>query len=110
MPSCAAPHLDSRPCRNIFERAQGWTAGVVLALSRRASPIAPADLPPEATPQVIFDYFAGEIFGRMPRDAQELLPQAALLPSMAVRRVVELTGAPDAEYVLEELARTTTSP
>jgi LuxR family maltose regulon positive regulatory protein len=89
----------------LFERAEGWTAGVVLALEQGGSEGA-AMLPPEATPEVVFDYFAGDIFGRMEREAQELLLQAAFLPSMAAHRVVELTGAPNAERVLAGLNRT----
>jgi DNA-binding SARP family transcriptional activator len=84
----------------------------VLALEQTASqggppaPAASAYAPSaQATPQVVFDYFAGEIFGRMEREAQALLLRAAFLPSMAAHRVVELTGIAHADRVLGELAR-----
>jgi len=95
--------IDKVDLLRLHSRTQGWTAGVVLALERKEAADAP---PPEATPQVLFDYFAGEIFGRMPLAERSLLLQAAFLPQMAVRRVAELAGAADAERVLEGLART----
>jgi ATP/maltotriose-dependent transcriptional regulator MalT/two-component SAPR family response regulator len=97
--------IETPALRELYERTQGWTAGVVLALEQKCASGSAAVLPPEATPQVVFDYFAGEIFGQMAPAAQALLLQAAFLPSMAAHRVVELTGAPDAERVLEELNR-----
>ena len=93
----------------LYQRTQGWTAGVVLALEQKAPshPGGPLAAPPaEATPQVLFDYFAGEIFDKMAPQVQALLLRAAFLPSMAGYRVVELTGVTRAAAVLEELART----
>ena len=97
--------------RCLYERTQGWTAGVVLALEQKGpaenASGAPQAAFPEAqsTPQVLFDYFAGEIFGRMAPQAQDLLLRAAFLPSMAAPRVVQLAGAAHADRVLGELAR-----
>lgn len=88
----------------LHRRTQGWTAGVVLALEQKSP--AGAAPPPGATPQVLFDYFAGEIFGKMRPELQGLLLRAAFLPSMAPYRVVELTGVARADPVLAELART----
>ena len=100
----AAPAL-----QQLYLRTQGWTAGVVLALEQKA----PAQLtgllavpPAEATPQVLFQYFAGEIFDKMAPPVQALLLRAAFLPSMAAPRVVELAGMARAAAVLDELART----
>jgi LuxR family transcriptional regulator, maltose regulon positive regulatory protein len=97
--------IEPQALQRLYARTQGWTAGVVLALEQKGPPEGAAVLAPEATPQVVFDYFAGEIFGRMARETQALLVQAAFLPSMAAHRVVELTGAPEAGCVLEELNR-----
>jgi ATP/maltotriose-dependent transcriptional regulator MalT len=91
--------------QQLFERTLGWTAGVVLALEQKGTSWSAALLPPLATSQVVFDYFAGEIFGRRDPETQALLMRAALLPSMAAHRVVELTGAAPADRFLEELAR-----
>jgi ATP/maltotriose-dependent transcriptional regulator MalT/DNA-binding SARP family transcriptional activator len=89
----------------LHERTQGWAAGLVLALEqggRRTSGAAPAA---EATPQVVFDYFAGEIFERMAGATRTILLRASVLPAMAAHRVVELTGDADAPRILDELAR-----
>ncbi len=98
-------HIEMPALQELYQRTQGWTAGVVLALEQKGPAGTAAVLPPGATPQVVFDYFAGEIFGHMEPAAQALLLQAAFLPSMAAHRVAELTGAPDAGRVLEELNR-----
>jgi DNA-binding SARP family transcriptional activator len=90
----------------LHERTQGWTAGVVLALEQKAPAPAENVPPPEASPQLLFDYFAGEIFDKMAPEVQALLLRAAFLPSMAAYRVVELTGLARAGQVLGELART----
>ena len=98
-------HIEEPALQQLYERTQGWTAGVVLALAQNGGSETAAVLPSEATPQLVFDYFAGEIFGRMEREARALLLQAAFLPSMAAHRVVELTGVPSAAHALEELNR-----
>jgi LuxR family transcriptional regulator, maltose regulon positive regulatory protein len=94
--------IDEAALRQLHERTQGWTAGVVLALEQKSPP---ASVPAGATPQVLFDYFAGDIFERMAPEVQALLLQAALLPNMAAHRVAELSGNPDADRVLGDLAR-----
>jgi LuxR family transcriptional regulator, maltose regulon positive regulatory protein len=97
--------IDAREVQQLYQRTQGWTAGVVLALEQKTPSEGSAVLPAGATPQVLFDYFAGDIFGRMPPDTQALLLRASLLPSMAAYRVAELSGQPNADRVLGDLAR-----
>jgi len=103
--------LDDAELEALYRRTLGWTAGVVLALEQKGSPAGEKDSPAgatppgETTPQVLFDYFGGEIFDRMPRESQLVLLQAAFLPSMVGRRVAELTGTPAAEALLESLTR-----
>jgi len=96
--------LAAAEVQRLHERTEGWAAGLVLALEANA-PGAPAVPPAQAAPQVLFDYFAGEIFARMRPEVQALLLRAALLPSMAPARVAELTGTAQADAVLGELAR-----
>ena len=95
--------LTESDLERLHRRTQGWAAGLVLALE----PNAPGGQPPpaQATPQVLFDYFAGEIFTRMASGVQALLLRAALLPSMTPARVAELTGTAQPEAVLGELSR-----
>lgn len=97
--------IEKEALLRMVERTQGWTAGVVLALEQKAAPGSAEFLPAEATPQVLFDYFAGDIFGKMAPAVQALLLRAAFLPDMAAHRVVQLTGTAHADRVLGELAR-----
>jgi DNA-binding SARP family transcriptional activator len=98
--------MDELALRELHARTHGWAAGVVLALEQeqRAGPAREA--PSGATPQVVFDYFASEIFDRMEAGAQSLLLAASLLPAMAAGQLDELGGASEAGTLLDELART----
>lgn len=98
--------MDELALRGLHARTHGWAAGVVLALEQeqRAGPAREA--PTGATPQVVFDYFASEIFDRMAAGAQAMLLTASLLPAMAPGQVDELSGGSEAGAVLDELART----
>jgi ATP/maltotriose-dependent transcriptional regulator MalT/DNA-binding SARP family transcriptional activator len=89
----------------LHQRTQGWAAGLVLALEQWGRPANGAAPPPEATPQVVFEYFAAEIFGRMEESTRAILLRASVLPAMAAHRVVELTGEADAPRILDELAQ-----
>ena len=96
--------IEESRLQRLHERTQGWAAGLVLALEQDARD-GGAAVPADATPEVLFDYFAGEIFDRMDSGGQRLLLAAALLPTMATERVVELSGDQDAGAVLARLSR-----
>ena len=98
--------IDEIGLRELHVRTQGWAAGVVLALEQESGAGAAREAPSGATPQVVFDYFAAEIFGRMQLGVQTMLLAASLLPAMAPDQVGDLSGSGDAGAVLSELART----
>ena len=87
----------------ITRQTQGWAAGVILMLESTTDAAMPQGLAP--VPEVLFDYFAGEILQRMQPQARRLLPMLALLPSMTATHACALTDAPDAADVLEDLRR-----
>src|SRR6185503_2391330 len=65
--------LQQQALTELYERTQGWAAGLVLMLEQAPaydSPAAPSDL---STPQLVFDYLAGEIFQKTDAGTQELL-------------------------------------
>jgi ATP/maltotriose-dependent transcriptional regulator MalT/DNA-binding SARP family transcriptional activator len=97
--------IDDPGLRQLHARTQGWAAGVVLALEQKLRLGVARELPAGATPQVVFDYFASEIFGRMDAAAQATLLTASLLPEMTAERVAALSGSADAGSVLNELER-----
>jgi LuxR family transcriptional regulator, maltose regulon positive regulatory protein len=87
----------------LVERTQGWVAGLVLLLEAGTSETAaPAG---SFVPDVMFDYFAGEIFREMDTDAQNDLLQLAFLPSASARMAESLTGRREAGAMLEALSR-----
>ncbi len=87
------------------ERTQGWTAGLVLMLEHARLSGRIADLPGDATPQVIFDYLAGEIFEHFEPRVREFLLRIACLPRMNAEVAQALTGEERAARVLLNLAQ-----
>ncbi len=86
-------------------RMNGWVAGTVLLLEATARPLPPRRGSDTAAQQVLFDYFAAEIFDRAPQAAQRLLLATALLPDVSVPAAEALTGEPRAAEILAELVR-----
>lgn len=95
---CLTSHQD------LYDKTQGWAGGLVLLLQQN-QPDACVLPPRGATHQVLFDYFAGEIFAALGRQTQRVLLASALLRKMTVRSVVELTGFPAAGELLHGLNR-----
>ncbi|HKE39573.1 MAG TPA: BTAD domain-containing putative transcriptional regulator [Casimicrobiaceae bacterium] len=88
----------------LYERTHGWAAGLVLMLEHSKFSGRIADLPGDATPQVIFDYLAGEIFDRFEADTRKFLLRIACLPRMTSAIAEQLSGEPKAERLLVNLA------
>src|SRR5208283_2938699 len=85
--------------------SDGWAAGVVLmALKVHTEGMEPHDISRQA-PEVVFDYFASEVFERMDPSSQEFLMKTAYLPSMTIVLAEELSGNPESGRILSELAR-----
>jgi LuxR family maltose regulon positive regulatory protein len=88
----------------LHERSGGWAAGLTLMLEgRRRNGNASVDLPEGR--DAIFDYFAAQIFARVPEATQRFLVATALLPQVHVSIARELTHNEDAEAILEDLYR-----
>ncbi|MFL6693583.1 MAG: hypothetical protein ACJ8GO_11535, partial [Ramlibacter sp.] len=81
--------------QELHGRTYGWAAGLVLLLEHdgRGSTHAPAG----SGHQVLFDYFADEIFLRLDAPVQKVLLAAALLPKMRSATVAALTDDATAE-------------
>lgn len=83
--------------------AQGWTAGFVLLLEQtQANPDENFRMDKSAH-SLLFDYFAEEIFGRLPATIQMALPETAVLPKMTLSWLESLTGYPEAPKWLEDM-------
>lgn len=89
----------------LYEKTQGWAAGLILMLEQAPAYdalAAPADL---STPELVFDYLAGEIFQKIDARTRELLLATAYLPQMTSAMVERLTGNDNAGTLLAELYR-----
>ena len=88
----------------LYERTQGWVAGLVLMLEHSKFSGRIVDLPGGAAPQVIFDYLAGEIFDRFDPGTREFLLRIACLPRMTVKVAEAISNEPKAGRLLINLA------
>lgn len=87
----------------LHERTGGWTAGLVLLLERPDLE-APIRTEPSGH-QVLFDYFATEIFCKLDATIQSVLCQTALLPQADAVLAQQLTGEPGVGHILADLYR-----
>lgn len=84
---------------------EGWVAGLVLLAESLASQGAGLPLPEHLTPVQIFNYFAGEVFGKLPAPTREVLLTTALLPVIPGDLAASLTGIPGAPEILARFSR-----
>jgi len=97
--------LSEGAAQAIYEKAQGWAAGLILLGERLKSQDA-GQLPPTSLPQEeIFHYFAGEIFSHIEENSQDFLLKAAFLPQMTPKIARSLSGYADADDLLAALQR-----
>ncbi len=90
---------------SIFRLTRGWVAGQIL-LSEQVKP--GESLPNfelDSNLQVVFDYFAVEIFNRSEPDIQQFLLKTALLNKFTPQAAADLSGSHRAEFILEGLSR-----
>ena len=86
----------------LYEKTQGWAGGLVLLLQQGQLTDSKAPLP-GASHQVLFDYFAGEIYATLSPPKQRILAVTALLRKMSLHAVIELADCPHAGELLQDL-------
>jgi ATP/maltotriose-dependent transcriptional regulator MalT/DNA-binding SARP family transcriptional activator len=89
--------------RSLYDTADGWCAGLVLLLEQLRSDGQTAPAPRESSSDVLFDYFAGEIFKNADPTVQAVLLHTAFLPRATAAMAVALTGQPAAGEILTAL-------
>ncbi len=97
--------LSPETLAKLHERTQGWAAGLVLMLEHAKVSGRVAELPGDATPKVIFDYLAGEIFERFEPKTQQFLLRIACLPRLSAEVAEALTGDARAGRLLLNLSQ-----
>jgi LuxR family transcriptional regulator, maltose regulon positive regulatory protein len=99
------PELGSRAMKTIYERTEGWAAGIILMLERARLKGTQMEPAADFADGRIFDYFAGEIFDKTPKAVQDFLLKTAFLPMLSVSLAEKLTGVRNAGRILATLNR-----
>jgi LuxR family maltose regulon positive regulatory protein len=89
----------------LTEATQGWVAGVILMLESGKAPLAKNKNLNDASFQLVFDYFAEEVFRSLDKPAREALMDAALPPAITARMAEQLTENFRTRELLDELVR-----
>ncbi len=89
--------------RSLYDTADGWCAGLVLLLDQLRSEGRASPAPREPSSEVLFDYFAGEIFKKADPTVQTVLLHTAFLPRVTAAMAVALTGQLTAGEILTAL-------
>jgi len=94
----------------LHKAAQGWVTGLVLLNQRHkldnlsdAESIVAGGVTDGFSQQLFSDYFANEIFNRLPVETRALLLKTAWLSNMRVSTVKQLTGIQAAKKILSSL-------
>lgn len=90
--------------QELHRRTNGWAAGLTLCLAQ-ANIAQAANALLERVPQLVFDYFAGEIFSRLDSTVTRTLMQTASLPIMSTESVTMLTGQSNSPSMLADMSR-----
>ena len=91
--------------RDLYERTDGWAAGLVLLLERGdKGRMEPRTIGRQASSEII-DYFGSEIFQRLDEERRDFLLRTAFLPRMTSSMAEKLTGVEDAGPILSEMNR-----
>ncbi|MET0681384.1 MAG: BTAD domain-containing putative transcriptional regulator [Burkholderiales bacterium] len=97
----AAGEADRRVIDRVWERVDGWAAGLVL-LHEHAAAGGWSEAPgASGPPRAVFDYFVGELLASLAPDLRRAAMASALLPHMRVPVVTALTGHPKAGRLLD---------
>ena len=89
----------------LFERTDGWAAGLVLLLERRDRERVEPRTIGRQVPAEIIDYFGSEIFRRLDEERRNFFLRTAFLPRMTSSMAEKLTGVERAGPILSEMNR-----
>jgi LuxR family transcriptional regulator, maltose regulon positive regulatory protein len=95
--------LSAKALEKLYNKTQGWAAGLILMLEQAGIGETLGEPQDLSTPQLVFDYLAGEIFQKSDSRTQELLLTTPYLSQMTAAMAEELTGHEDAGAILAHL-------
>ncbi len=99
------PQASPERVKRIAAVTQGWAAGIILMLEAGATDTLPTQRPGAPVPELLFDYFAGEVLRRMSETNRRLLAMVALMPSTTAPAAQRLTGSSETAALLEGLSK-----
>lgn len=98
--------LSPQSLTDMQTRTQGWVAGVVLLLERLSLEAArAADVFAGGEEEIVFEYFATELFDKTDRRERNFLLKTALLPQVNAELARDITGERRSAEILAKLAR-----
>ena len=95
--------LPDHALTELYTRTQGWAAGLILTLEQVAERDSIEDVPDLSTPQLVFDYLAGEVLQKTDSRTQTFLLNTAYLPQMTADMAKSMTGEADAGGILADM-------
>jgi len=95
--------LPDRALTELYARTQGWAAGLILTLEQVAERDSIEEVPDLSTPQLVFDYLAGEVFQKTDTRTQAFLLNTAYLPQMTADMARTMTGEAEAGAMLADM-------
>ncbi|MEP7297887.1 MAG: transcriptional regulator [Burkholderiales bacterium] len=94
---------------DMFQRTQGWPAGLRLCLAAlRSRPGGAVGLGSAGGARIghhLFDYLAGEVLDDMPAELHDFLLRCSVLPVLTATRCAAVSGDPRAADRLDEIER-----
>ena len=97
--------VQERAIAAVEQLSDGWAAALTLLLTNLSRGGTVASFEGSASKDVIFDYFAGELFDRADAATQDLLLRTALFPQFDVGMAEAISGNRRAGITLEYLYR-----
>ncbi len=99
------PNLTADAIEALYDRTQGWAAGLMLMLEQSSLTGAVAPAADLSTRKLVFDYLAGEIFQKSNERVQRFLLQTAYAPQMTASIAAQLSGDTEAAELIAHLHR-----
>src|SRR5262249_28075257 len=88
---------------SLHVQCDGWLAGMVLLLEKLRHDTTVRDFHRVDWPETIFNYFTGQVFGRLSADTRDFLLRTAMMSQVTAKLAAIVTGNSDAQQVLENL-------
>jgi LuxR family maltose regulon positive regulatory protein len=99
--------LDNTIADRLFDRTQGWPAGLKIAISAaQGAATRPLDAQQwlRAADRPLFDYLVSEVLGQLRHELREFLLRTSVLADLDPARCAQVTGS-DATALLDEIER-----